>query len=315
MSEIEVVQYDVMEGMTAFFNNVAYRSAHLHSEWELVWIIENSMRIKCDGVSFVANKGDLVLFSPSLVHEFTKIDNSCTFMCLQVSPRFLGLSNRVVSESVHPADFLSAEEIAKVLNGLYRMMKSYVAQDELYQPFCKGQCLLIMHAILSRMPLSTISDEECFSRNRRYERLARLIDFVDANHIRKVRLSEFAQQEGVSLCYMSHFIQTTLGQSFQDYLNTVRFNHACSLIARGTMKMADIYRLCGFSDYKYFVKVFQEKCGKTPDEYAKLLALNVPEVRRNMIASLLGTEERIFDKEQSLRLLKRLGSRRRRSAC
>ena len=64
MSEIEVVQYNEIEGMTAFFNNVAYRSAHLHSEWELVWIIENSMGIKCDGVSFVANEGELVLFSP-----------------------------------------------------------------------------------------------------------------------------------------------------------------------------------------------------------------------------------------------------------
>ena len=315
MSEIEVVQYNVMEGMTAFFNNVAYRSAHLHSEWELVWIIENSMRIKCDGASFVANEGDLVLFSPSLVHEFTKIDNSCTFMCLQVSPRFLGLSNRVVSESVHPADFLSAEEIAKVRSSLYKMMKRYVNQDGLYQPFCKGQCSLLMYMILSRMPLSTISDEESFSRNRKYERLGRLIDFVDANYTHKVRLYEFAQAEGVSLCYMSHFIQSTLGQSFQDYLNTVRFNHACSLIARGNMKMAEIYRACGFSDYKYFVRTFQEKCGKTPDEYSKALAASVPEVRSNETASNPGTEERIFDREQSLELLSRLGETKRRNVC
>ena len=311
MSEIEVVQYNEIEGMTAFFNNVAYRSAHLHSEWELVWIIENSMGIKCDGVSFVANEGELVLFSPSLVHEFKKVDKSCTFMCLQVSPRFLGLSNLLVSESVHPADYLTAEEISKIRSGLYKMMKRYINQDELFQPFCKGQCALIMYMILSKMPLSTLSDEENFSRSKKNERLVRLINFVDANYMHKVRLYEFAESEGVTLCYMSHFIQGALGQSFQDYLNTVRFNHACSMIARGNMKMSDIYRACGFSDYKYFVRTFQEKCGKTPDEYSKNMSASMHRILSNSLASSLGTEERIFDRDQSVDLLAKLGEPRR----
>ena len=313
MSEIEVVQYSKIDGMTAFFNNVAYRSAHLHSEWELVWIIENSMGIKCDGSYFVANEGDLVLFSPSLVHEFMKIDKSCTFLCLQVSPAFLGLSNRLVSTSVHPAEFMSAEDIPKVQTCLLNMMKRYVRQDDLFQPYCKGKCSLLMYTILSKMPLSMLSDEENSSRSRKNERLVRLIDFVDENYMHKVRLYEFAQSEGVTLCYMSHFIQSTLGQSFQDYLNTVRFNHACSMIARGGMKMSDIYRACGFSDYKYFVKTFQEKCGKTPDEYAKSMASERPLIPSSALAASLGTEEKIFDKSESVELLGRLDARRK--AC
>ena len=47
------------------------------------------------------------------------------------------------------------------------------------------------------------------------------------------------------------------------------------MIARGNRKMSDIYKSCGFSDYKYFVKTFQEKCGKTPDEYSKVLAADM----------------------------------------
>lgn len=311
MSEIEVVQYNEIEGMAAFFNNVAYRSAHLHSEWELVWIIENSMGIICNGVSFVANEGDLVLFSPSLVHEFKKVDESCTFMCLQVSPRFLGLSNLLVSESVHPAKYLSPDEISKVRTGLYKMMKRYVSQDDLYQPFCKGQCALLMHLILSKMPLFTLSDEENFSRNRKNERLVRLINFVDANYMHKVKLYDFAHTEGVTLCYMSHFIQACLGQSFQDYLTTVRFNHACSMIARGNMKMSEIYKACGFSDYKYFVKTFYQKCGKTPEEYSKSISSGMNKITSNSLSGYMGTEEKIFDRQQSMELLSKLSDSRR----
>ncbi len=106
---------------------------------------------------------------------------------------------------------------------------------------------------------------------------------------------------------MSHFIQSTLGQSFQDFLNTVRFNHACTMIARGNQKLSQIYKACGFSDYKYFVKTFQEKCGKTPDEYSRSLTADAPRPASSSFASMLGTEERIFDIDQSLELLSRLG--------
>ncbi len=310
MSEIEVVQYSKIDGLSAFFNNVAYRSAHLHPEWELVWIIENSMGISCDGDSFVAKEGDLVLFSPSLVHEFKKVDESCTFMCLQVSPSFLGISSLLVSTSVHPADYLSAEELAKVRASLYKMMRRYVNQDGLYQIYCTGQCALLMHAILSKMPTTTLSDEENTSRSKKNDRLVRFIDFVDENYTHKVRLYEFAEKEGVTLCYMSHFIQATLGQSFQDYLNTVRFNHACSLIAKRNMRMSDIYRASGFSDYKYFVKTFLEKCGKSPEEYSRSMAGSFPAGQSGPLAVGLSTEQRIFNKEDSIALLSKIGERR-----
>lgn len=306
MSEIEVVKHNKINGMTAFFNNVVYRSAHLHSDWELVWIIENSMGIDCEGTSFVAREGDLVLFSPFQVHEFMKIDNSCTFMCLQVSPVFLGISNTMVSKSVHPADFLTQEELERVRTQLYKMMKKYVMEDNLYQAYCTGRCSLLMYSILSKMPMSVLSTEESDSRNKRSERLVRMINYVDRNYTHKVRLCDFAESEGVSLCYMSHFIQTSLGQSFQNYLNTVRFNHACALISNGGMKLYDIFNASGFSDYKYFVKTFVEKSGLTPEDYSKSFARTGPDIRNSGYESDPGTEEIIFNRAQEIALLEKI---------
>ncbi len=314
MSEIEVVQFSKIEGMTAFFNNVAYRSAHLHQEWELVWIIENSMGIICEGDSFVAKEGDMVLFSPSLVHEFKKIDEGCTFLCLQVSSDFLGISNSLVSKSVHPADFLTEDEISKIRLRLFRLMKRYVQQDSLYQAYCTGQCALLMYSILSKMPITTLSDEENSSRSKKNERLVRFIDFVDQNYTHKVRLYDFAEKEGVTLCYMSHFIQASLGQSFQDYLNTVRFNHACSLIAKGNLRMSDIYKASGFSDYKYFVKTFLEKSGKTPDEYSRSIAVKNSDILRSSLGIGIGNKERIFNREESVVLLNKLAEARQKAS-
>ncbi|MBR4477517.1 MAG: hypothetical protein IKO96_02695, partial [Spirochaetales bacterium] len=61
----------------------------------------------------------------------------------------------------------------------------------------------------------------------------------------------------------------------------------------------------------YFVKTFQEKCGKTPDEYSKVLAADMPRIMSSSVSSVLGTEEKIFDIEQSQDLLAKLGESRR----
>lgn len=303
MSEVEVIQYNQINGMYAFFNNVAYRAAHLHPEWELIWIIENSMRINCDGTSFLARKDDLILFSPSHVHEFKKVDKSCTFLCLQVSPSFLNLKNSVVSSSVHPKEFLSPSDLAYIRATLISMMKHYIAQDSLYQIYCVGECSLVMHRLLSKMPLTMLSDEENHLLTKKNARLARFIAYVDANYTRKIRLGDFAKAEGISLCYLSHFIRDALNQSFLEYINTVRFNHACALIADNNMKMSEIYKASGFSDYKYFAKTFLEQCGKTPDEYSRDLSRNV---RASHSKVRLGTIENIFSREQSKGLIERL---------
>ena len=102
MNELEIIRHSRIPGMTVFFNTVDYRTPHFHPEWELIWLLDNPMTVSGGGGSFRAEKGDLLLFQPSEPHELHKVEENCTFLCLQVSPELL----RQHEKAIRQVDFL-----------------------------------------------------------------------------------------------------------------------------------------------------------------------------------------------------------------
>ncbi|MBR3069607.1 MAG: AraC family ligand binding domain-containing protein, partial [Lachnospiraceae bacterium] len=94
MKEIEIVQYTAISGLVMYFDCVNYRTPHQHREFEMMWIIDNPIRITCGGESFIAEKGEITILNPGLVHEFYAKEG-CTFLCIQVRPELWGLSSHL----------------------------------------------------------------------------------------------------------------------------------------------------------------------------------------------------------------------------
>ena len=47
MEELEIVPQHQIDGIRIFINRVEYRSPHLHSEWELLWVLDHPLNITC----------------------------------------------------------------------------------------------------------------------------------------------------------------------------------------------------------------------------------------------------------------------------
>jgi len=71
-----------------------------------------------------------------------------------------------------------------------------------------------------------LSEDERTARQHKTERLRRILNYIDENYSDKVLLSEIAKRENLSMTYLSHFIKDNLNQTFQEYLNNIRFSHA-----------------------------------------------------------------------------------------
>lgn len=269
MNEVEIIEYGSIQGLSLFINRVEYRTPHLHPEWELIWLMEGTLSVRCEENKYSIETGSLVLFPPGFVHEFNAKTTGAVFLCLQMTPQFLHLPENVTLSSILPGEFLTDEDALKVRRMLLGAAIPYFKRTPLFQMFCSGKCSLVMHDILERMPLRTLSPEELAVKRRRNERLTRLIDYVDEHYAEKIRLGDFADREGVSMNYLSHFVKSSLNQSFQSYVNLVRFHAACKLIATKKYRMTEVYTLTGFSDYKYFSSTFKARCGLTPEEFSR----------------------------------------------
>ena len=301
MNELEIIRHSRIPGMTVFFNTVDYRTPHFHPEWELIWLLDNPMTVSGGGGNFQAEKGDLLLFQPSEPHELHKVEENCTFLCLQVSPELLRLENDLVVEPILLNPFLG-EQAGALRGTLLEVAQAYLNQERFSNLFCVGQACLMFHQILNAVPVRAITREERISQEKRNKRLTSLIRFVDENYMHKIRLSDFAEAEGFSMSYLSHFIKSTLNQSFQEYVNSVRVNCACKLISGGEEKLTAVCIASGFSDYRYFSSAFKRQFGMTPEQYK--LSLKKPEnaVIHHSIHSL----ERFYTDEQSWAILAEL---------
>lgn len=305
MRELEIIHHRQIEGMSLFFDTVEYRTPHFHAEWELIWITDGRLSVRCGSREYAGVAGDLFLFCPGQVHEFQQMGQSSTFLCLQIAPHFFGAAapgfGRTVTEEASLRECLSTGQEAEAKALLGQMAADYLQRPAHYELSCAGACGRLMYLLLSSVPCRVMSEAERASAQERNARLERFIRFVDENYMHKIRLSDFAAAEGCSTSYLSRFIRTAMNQTFQEYVSSVRFHSACKLIAGGSRKMLDVCQDSGYSDYRYFSAAFRAQCGMTPEEYARRAVPPEEPVRRS-----LHSLERFYTREESLALLKKL---------
>lgn len=308
MNEFENIQHPQIDGISLFFDTLDYRTPHFHPEWELLWIMTGALSIAYGGGQYEAGPGELVLFSPGQPHEFHARAGSCTFLCVQVSPRalagFFPAAARTRVEGIFPRAAMTGEQYGAFCDGLRAAMAAYLRRDPFYELDCAGRICLLWHSLFTCMPSRVVSAEEAAQAQRRSARLARLIEFVDQNYTRRIRLADFARAEGCTMNHMSAFVRQNLNQSFQQYVNTVRFHCACKLIAAGNTRMTDVCLESGFSDYRYFSRTFRDRLGMTPEEYSRRAQPPVQNEAR--LHHSIHSRERFYTRQTSLQLLQTL---------
>ena len=306
MEELEIVPHRQSDSVRIFINKVEYRSPHFHPEWELLWVLDTPLSITSPQTQYLIQPGELILFPPNYPHEFHKMERPCTFLCMQFSSHAFSPTAAIRTEDIRLTEYLTEEDDRWLRTAFLDAAQSFWNQESFSSLHYQGLCALILHKLLTRIPSHTMSVEEKASAEQRNTRLMRLIQFVDENYMHKIRLSDFAQQENRSVSYMSHFVKDTMNQTFQDYVNSVRFNRARQMIAEGKDSLVSISIASGFSDYRYFSQAFLKTYGMTPAEYRRHAQETLPE--QAVQNHSLHSREEIYSPQASLRILQEFQS-------
>ncbi len=84
-----------------------------------------------------------------------------------------------------------------------------------------------------------------------------------------ITLDEIAQRLNVTPEYLSMQFHKEVGETYSSYLRNYRISKAKELLVGTQMKQYEIARQVGYSDSKYFGKVFRECTGYSPAAYRK----------------------------------------------
>ena len=84
-----------------------------------------------------------------------------------------------------------------------------------------------------------------------------------------ITLDEIARRLDVTPEYLSSQFHKVTGETFSAYMRNYRIQKAKELLLGTQMKLYEIAEAVGYSDGKYFSKVFRECTGCLPAEYRK----------------------------------------------
>lgn len=93
---------------------------------------------------------------------------------------------------------------------------------------------------------------------------AKMLEHIKEHYAEHISLTELSQLLNVSCTHLNAKFKSETGYTFLDFLNYYRISRAVELQQQGDLKLYEIAERVGFSDYKYFNKVYKKYVGYAP---------------------------------------------------
>lgn len=98
-----------------------------------------------------------------------------------------------------------------------------------------------------------------------------IISIIEEKYMEKLKMEYIVNKLRVSATLLNNKFKEDTGLTFNDYLNRYRIKIAIKLLKENKYPIYKISELSGFSDYKYFVKVFNKYAGVSPSKYQNMV--------------------------------------------
>lgn len=114
----------------------------------------------------------------------------------------------------------------------------------------------------------TLRDQNSGNKNKSILKSA--IDFIDSNYMEEdISLNKAANAANVSANHFSALFSQNMGQTFIEYLTSLRMNKAKEYLRCTGMRSSEIAGRVGYKDAHYFSYLFKKTQGMTPSDYRK----------------------------------------------
>ncbi len=139
---------------------------------------------------------------------------------------------------------------------------------EIYQIWCekrigyKYKCSSLLYDFLSKSVIEK-------SKSKEYYKLQKSIEYIHNNLSENIKVDTLSAMCGLCNTQYRKLFYKEFDITPVKYINKLRIESAISKIYAGVYSMGEIAELCGFSDQKYFNKIFKIETGKSPSQYKK----------------------------------------------
>lgn len=160
---------------------------------------------------------------------------------------------------------------------LYQYLRLFRKADDLQQDLCRRMKFRLQEASSERELVQGLTRHICESiesvvgdsKSSLSPAVRTAKIFIIGNYMRDISLNDVANVVNLSPVYFSGLFKKEIGENFIDYLNRVRIDAAKDMLKDVRYHIGEVAEGCGFSDTRYFARIFKRTVGITPSEYRK----------------------------------------------
>ena len=250
-----------------------------HNFWEFQYVDRGTYHVTLDGVRHDLSEGQMILYPPNAYHcgvdeAFSAYVGIISFE--SSSPILCEKQAKVVTLPTHMRALLS-DIIARGVEVLVPVspgsgMKGLVPRKNV----ATEQLQLLKHKLelfLTEFCLQDAGEKEkaVGSNRSNYQKTQfdEIEDYLKANLDKNLSLADLSDALSLSQSKLKKIFKEERDTSPIAYVNALKIQKAKQLIKESTLNFSQIAEALGFAYENYFSRVFKEKTGLTPSEYAK----------------------------------------------
>ena len=256
---------------------------HTHSFIEIAYTLSGKATHVLNGKSEIIKENDYVVIEPGSKHQYFKIGTenlsiiNCIFTasfpypCATANSFYECMKNpslNINSKSIKPEQIsrIYHDDTGEIRQLFLLMQDEYKNKDYKYT--------LVARRLLNIIILLTV-------RSLKPENMASTFisetikDYVSVHYAEHNVLEVIGEKLNYSVPYLSKKFKTETGESFKSYQQKIRINEAVLLLIQSNIPIDEISNIVGYTDIKYFIKVFTKKQGVSPSKFKKLYGASI----------------------------------------
>lgn len=256
--------------MLMLMTSVRYVAMHWHDRIEFLFVLRGKIQVFVGSEEYSLKENDLLLINGNEVHGVEASEDNRVLL-LQIPLSFIKKwYQNIEMETFQCQSFIENEQ--GMFNYIRLLMVRLILtlrKEELgYEIKIHSLLLDIVYHLISKF---RVSNHKQINRNsmKDMERLTRITNFIQMNYMHPITLNEIAENEELTVPYLSRYFQQRMGQPFVKYLNGIRLEQAVKYLLETNWPVIQIAMESGFTSLNTFHKLFKDTFHTTPYQFRK----------------------------------------------
>ena len=265
----EIINFGDRVPVRCFIHQLGHSGRHWHDSLELLFVLTGSVTIIVDGEKYVLDQDDVILINANSPHELSA--GHCILAAVQIKLSLFDkglLPEEPLYFDCNSMTSTNSEGLLQIKKIVAQFVKTYAASDESRLYRAKALSYALLSELITYFK-SDRSETRQLQARQQNERITRIVGYISEHYPENITLQQVAEQEYLSVPYLSRFFNKMMGMGFSAYLNQVRLTHAVSDLIATDRLIDHIAEGNGFPNTQSFVQLFKKQYGVLPSQYRR----------------------------------------------